>query len=795
MTISACRIVVLLILQILIFKVSLNAQNQPILVRGIVVESVHQNPIEFATVILIEPESQAPVTGTTTRADGSFELQSDHDDFLIKITFLGFEPVWIDEINVQDGFAELGMITLMQNSQTLDEVVVRAEKSTTEFKLDKRVFNVGQDISSTGASALEVLNNVPSVSVNIEGQISLRGSSGVQVLINGKPSILASDQGNALGTITADMLERIEVITNPSAKYDAEGTAGIINIIVKKEESKGLNGSATVNTGIPNNHSVGLSLNRRSEKFNLFSQIGVGHRTFPEDLEGINRDENDLTSINHKGHHDKNETFYNLILGTDYHIDDLNVLSLTGHFAYEIETEYSDVFYEKTDGLSSDYSSWDRDESTDATNPKWQYDLQYQKDFEDDEDHIFIISAQGSFFGKDQNSEYADITRTGFPVDLEQQSHSVFRNAEYTFKTDYTKPFSEVWTLETGGQYVLSDVANDYTVRNFLDNQWVTDPDFTNDFEYSQNVLGIYGTGAYEGPVWGLKIGLRLENTDLGTYLVNTNQRNEHNYTNLFPSIHTSYKFTDHISLQAGYSSRIFRPRMWDLNPFSNIRNNFFIRTGNPDLRPEYTDSYELTSLFIFDAISMNFGVYHRYTTGVVERVSTFSDNITYSKPVNVGTNHATGLEFNGKYSPWKFLTLNADFNYNSFNREGALEGRSFDFRSDRFTTQIMAKLGLPGDLDIELTNMYESGFETVQSYISSQFYTDLGIRKKILKGRGVINLSVRDLLASRVHENETLEPDFYLYSRRQRGRFVIIGFSYGFGKGEAMEFAGQKQF
>jgi len=259
----------------LVIHSTLFAQNQSILVRGIVVESAHHKPIEFATIILSEPESQTPVTGTTTTANGGFELQTDLDNFLIKITFLGFEPVVIDEIIVKNGIADLGTITLSQNSQTLDEVVVRAEKSTTEFKLDKRVFNVGQDISSTGASALEVLNNVPSVSVNIEGQISLRGSSGVQVLINGKPSILASDQGNALGTITADMLERIEVITNPSAKYDAEGTAGIINIVIKKEESKGLNGSATINTGMPNNHSVGLSLNRRSDNFNLFSPIIV----------------------------------------------------------------------------------------------------------------------------------------------------------------------------------------------------------------------------------------------------------------------------------------------------------------------------------------------------------------------------------------------------------------------------------------------------------------------------------------------------------------------------------------
>src|SRR5690606_25456725 len=257
-----------------------------------------------------------------------------------------------------------------------------------------------------------------------------------------------------------------------------------------------------------------------------------------------------------------------------------------------------------------------------------------------------------------------DISLTGTPVDLEQQSHSIFKNAEYTFKTDYTKPFSDLWMLETGGQYVLSEVGNDYTVRNYLDNQWVPATGFSNNFDYNQKVLGVYGTGAYEGDIWGLKLGLRLETTDLATHLTTTDQRNAQNYPNLFPSLHTSYKFSDGISLQAGYSSRIFRPRMWDLNPFSNIRNNFNIRTGNPELEPEFTDSYELTSIFIFSDVSMNFGVYHRHTTQVVERVSTYEDNVNYSKPVNVGTNHATGLEFNAKYSPWKFLSLNGDFNY-----------------------------------------------------------------------------------------------------------------------------------
>ena len=218
---------------------------------------------------------------------------------------------------------------------------MQAERSTTEFQLDKRVFNVGQDLSSTGASALDVLNNVPSVTVNIEGQILLRGTGGVQILINGKPSVLTSDGGNALGTITADMIESIEVMTNPSAKYNAEGTSGIINIVLKKEEKKGVNGSVSLNTGVPNNHSLGFSLNKRTEKFNLFSQIGVGKRTMPEDFETINRNTNTGDEVLSVGDVEKNEKFFNLILGTDYYFNDRNVITVSGNYAFEGEEENS----------------------------------------------------------------------------------------------------------------------------------------------------------------------------------------------------------------------------------------------------------------------------------------------------------------------------------------------------------------------------------------------------------------------------------------------------------------------
>lgn len=759
-------------------------QDKNITITGKVIEKTGGRPVEFATVLVANAETKKPISGTTTLEDGSFTLQTDALDFYIEVSFIGFISRTFENKNVHNGIIDLGTVTLSESSEQLDEVVVAGEISQMEFKLDKRVFNVGKDLSSTGASALEVLNNVPSVNVNIEGQISLRGSQGVQILINGKPSAIANEQGNTLGTLTADMIEKIEVITNPSAKYDAEGTSGIINIVLKKDERRGLNGAVTLNTGVPNNHSLGLSLNKRTEKFNLFSQLGFGRRTFPSDNETENRNLVDNTYISSVGESDKNETFLNIILGTDYHINDFNVLTLSGHFAYEWEKEHSDSDFSFFDTGNTLTKAYHRRELTTATNPKYQYELQYKKDFEGNKDQSLLISATGNLFAKDQSSEFENITTLGNDVDTQQLTRTDFKQAEYTFKLDYTHPFSENYTIETGAQYQINDVANDYAVDNDA-----------NVFEWVQKVLAAYGTAAYEINNWGVKLGLRIENTDLGTFLQTSSDRNNTNYTNFFPSGHTSYKVNDNFSLQAGYSKRIFRPRLWDLNPFFNIRNNFNIRTGNPDLQPEYTDSYELTSIHKLGRTSLNLGVFHRRTVDVVERVTTFEDNVSTSRPENVGTNNTTGIEFNAKYMPNSWLTLTNDFNYSNFTRKGAFEGTSFDFNGNQWSTRLTGKVKLFADIDVELTGNYRSGYRTIQQKVSENLFMDFGARKKILKGKAILNLSIRDVFASRVFESITEQPTFYLRNFRQRGRFVTFGISIGFGKGEAMEFSGQKHF
>ncbi|MGC1204245.1 MAG: TonB-dependent receptor [Flavobacteriaceae bacterium] len=769
------------------------AQNKSIEITGEIFEATNNLPIEYATISVINKSSNTPFTGTVSNIEGYFTVNTNIENFYIEISYIGYITKTIKTFTISKNKVDLGNVILSEDLQALSEVVVLAEKSQTEFKLDKRIFNVGSDLSSTGASALEVLNNVPSVNVSIEGAVSLRGSEGVQILINGKPSVLASADGNALGTITADMIDRIEVITNPSAKYDAAGTSGIINIIIKKSEKRGLNGSASLNVGVPNNNSFGLSINKRTEKFNLFSQIGAGIRTFKDIRKSINRDIINDTTITSIERSNFDEKFSSILLGTDYYINESNVITLSGSYAYEVEDQISKADFNRFFNENNLTDSWLRQQNTEATNPKLRYELQYKRDFKRHEDQDLLFSALGSKFSKDQSSIFQNTTITGNEPNSLQETRTDYSLEDYTFKLDYIHPFLKKYTLETGSQYAINMVSNDFEVSNSIDGILVTDPDLTNVFDFDQKVLAFYNTLAYEGDIWGLKIGLRLENTNINTLLRTTNIFNSSTYTDLFPSIHSSYIISDGFSVQAGYSKRINRPGLRQLNPFNNIRNNFNISRGNPNLQPEYTDSYEITSIHKIKNAALNFSLYNRYTTDVIENIVTFQNNVSTSQPENIGTSNTIGFEANGKYNPVNWFTLTGDFNISYFDRTGVFETQNFDFNGNRWNSRITSKFKLPLEFDFEVSGNYNSNYVSIQGEVSESYFVDFGLRKKILKGKFILNLSVRDAFATRIDESFSSQADFYSLDSRMRGRFVTFGISYGFGKGEAMEFSGQR--
>ena len=784
--------ILIIIIAGLSFKGS--AQAPALEITGQVVESSSKEPIPYATVVLKSAVDSTVIKGASTNEKGLFQIEITNQRIFLEITFMGFATKVIDTLSSSSSAIALGTIFLERTVKDLEGVEIRAERSSLEFELDKRVFNVGKDISSTGMGALEVLNNVPSVNVDIEGAITLRNNGGVQLLINGKPSVLADEQSGALGSITADQIEKIEVITNPSAKYQAEGSSGIINIVLKKDDKKGLNGSVSANTGWPHNHSLGGSMNYRTEKFNFFTQFGAGYRSLPEYFNNENTNFNDSTTVLSDGVNYRNENFYNITLGTDYHINERNVITLSGSFAYEIEDQPSSTTFERLDFNNNTLAEWSRDETTDAVNPKWEYDLQYAKTFKNNEDHQFSMSALGRYFGKDQSSMFVNRGIQGMDPSPNQRTRTDYQKTDYTFKIDYTNPLTDKITLETGAQYDINDVGNDYAVYNRENNDWVADSNLTNNFEYLQKVLGVYATGSYEGDKWGVKMGLRGENTILNTLLVTTNASNEQNYSNLFPSLHTSYKFSKRYSIQAGYSRRIYRPRLWDLNPFFNIRNNFNIRQGNPNLMPEFTDSYELTGIFIWEKFTLNSSIYHLYTTEVIERVSFFEGNVNVRRPENVGQSNTSGLEVNAKYKATDWLTFNGEMNVSYFTRTGNFNEQDFDFNGQKGSAQLTSKLKFKNGFDMELSGEYRSPYVTIQGRRSGFAFMNAGVRKKVLDGRLIFSLSVRDIFASRIREYVVDQGQNYTYSFEQRRRFFTFSVSFGFGKGEAMTYSGRRR-
>ncbi len=775
-----------------LFVQSSSAQSDWTIV-GKIIDDKSKEAIPFASALLKNSDNDEIVAGVTTDINGDFTLETSTNKVYLEIKFVGY-LTRILPIVFDSNMVDLGNLCIEPNAESLGELNITAEKSSMEFKLDKRVFNVGQDISSTGMGAMEVLNNVPSVNVDIEGNVSLRGNQGVQILIDGKPSVMADDLSSALGSISADMIEKIEVITNPSAKYNAEGTSGIINIVLKKEEKKGVNGSISFNTGWPHNHSVGGSINLRANKFNFFTQFGAGYRSLPRYEESINQSYIDSSKVESDGVNYRNENFYNITLGTDYYINDYNTITLSGNFAYEIEQQPSETEFWLYDGNNDLVSNYKRTEVTSALNPKFQYDFNYVRESKNNKDHKLQFSALGRSFSKDQSSEFNNVVLIGSDAYADQQTRTDFYQTDYTFKLDYTNPLNDKWSIESGAMYEINDVGNDYGVYDDDNGVWVSDSSLTNNFVFVQKVLGLYATGAYESEKWGVKVGLRAENTDLNTLLENTGQSNNQFYTNLFPSIHSSYKINKKFSMQIGYSRRIFRPRLWDLNPFFNIRNSYNIRTGNPNLLPEYGDSYELTAIYMNNKFSLNGSVYYLRTTEVVERITVLENNVNITMPMNIGTRDKVGIELNGDVDINKSIDLNGDFNFGYFNRRGTFNGQNFDFISNQWSSRATMKIKLPANFDIEITGNYQSKFETVQGVTSGYLFGDIGMRKKLWKGKGVINFSVRDIMASRIRENTVVQDDYYVYAFSQRGRFITLGFSYSFGKGEAMTYNGGRR-
>ncbi len=761
-------------------SVMAQSPKNKIKLTGTLVDADTKTPMEYATVSLLNRTDSSLVTGNITDAKGSFSIEAKAGNYLLNIEYVGYAPKMMDDIALssKQPTVDLGIIPFQSETTNLEEVIVQGEKSTMELSLDKKIFNVGQDLGNAGRNAVDILGNIPSVMVGPEGDVSLRGSENVRILVDGRPSSLVSFKGAAgLRQLQGSMIEKVEVITNPSARYEAEGTAGIINIVLKKEQRQGLNGSFDFTTGYPNNHGIALNLNYRREKFNFFINYGIFYQSNPrksaqyQEVYG-----EDTTAITRQTNESTYDSFSNNVrFGSDYFFNLNNILTASLTYRHikgwrTADIEYRDYLF-STDNLTG-ITTRKQDET--ETEPKLEYALNYKKLFEREGHELNAsINVLDNWEESDQDFTEAfftpDYTPTDEPVSL-QNSYNYETEKQFLLQVDYVHPFGDDGKFEAGLRSSFRDITNDYQVDEITDEGRIPIEGLDNSFVYDENIMAAYLIAGDKMNKFSYQLGLRVEYSDVRTELLETDEVNQRNYTNLFPSAHITYDLPAQNAIQLSYSRRIRRPTYFDLTPYFTFLDNRNFMTGNPDLEPEYTHALEIGHIKDMDKASITSSLYYRYTTGKIMRIRRVDeDGIARIKPENLATEDAYGLEFTANYDPFSWWKLDGNFNFFRAITDGENLDASFESDTYSWFARVTSKFTLWKTTDLQLRGHYEGPQQTPQGSRKANYYLDFSLSRDVFKEKGTLTLNVSDLFYTYQIRTITEGDTFYTSSTSQR--------------------------
>lgn len=758
-------------------------------ITGTIVDGANNEPLEYSTISLMSPGDSAIISGTITGADGKFNLETKAGSYIVGVQFISYKSKYFNvQLTRENPSKDLGTISLSPDAETLEEVVVEGQRSTMTMELDKRIFNVGQDLSNISGNASDILDNIPSVAVDIEGNVSLRGSQNVRILVNGKPSgMVGIDGTNGLRNLQSNMIERVEVITNPSARYEAQGNAGIINIILKKDEKQGINGTFNANVGWPHNHGAGFNLNFRKSWLNLFASYGLSYRKNPgggfTNQEFIYPDSTFFRDVtNDRSREELSNTFR---FGSDIYLNDLNIITMSGLYQVGSGTNTTDILYENFDSDRTLISQSLRFDDEKEDEEDIEFNVNYTRTFKDDEDHKLstIIQYRESSETEDAEQEQGPLplNAESFQPDLNQRSLNDEFESTLLLQADYVHPLGENGKFEAGYRGSIRDITNAYMVEELNDEgEWVNLAGFTNDFAYDENIQAVYGI---YGNKWGkisFQGGLRVELTDIRTYLEQTGEENNKNYTNYFPSAHFTYELANENNVQLSYSRRIDRPGFRSLNPFSSFTDPLNIRVGNPDLDPEYSDSYELGYLKNWPTGNLYTSVYYRHSTGVNDRVRYTQNDTTYTIPLNLASRDAVGIEFTFQKDIGDWWRINGSANFYHERQEGEYEGEDLSNETLTMGTRVTSLMTIWDVLESQISFRYRAPQNDTQGRRKAFYTIDLGFSKDVFQGKGTLILNVRDLLNSRKWRSETITEELRQYGEFQwRSRVVTLTLNY----------------
>ena len=768
-----------------------NTSNiKKITISGNVLDQETNQPLEYATITLKNNRFPDRIQGGISNENGRFDLEIFPGKYNISIEYIGFNPIKYEDKVIRETM-DFGKILMVFSENQLEEVELIGERTEVEIRLDKKIYNVGKDIMVRGGSVADVLDNVPSVSVDVEGNVALRGNDNVRILINGKPSGLVGISGpQGLRSLPAESIEKVEVVTSPSARYDAEGTAGILNIILKKQNLEGINGTLTGSVGLPKNNRTSANLNWRTKKLNIFTTNTLSDNITKgnsfNNNEYFNRND-PSTFLKEKRLSQRNRKSFFSSYGLEYYFNDKTSLTLSSFYRESDRESNTKNKIQELDFDGNSLNLTERKEDEDEKDISKQYSANFFKDFKK-EGHRFTALFQ---YEESYEDEYSDINnQTLIPVISEMKYEKVINDENQRrilAQSDYVLPIDENTQFEIGYRGSFSTQKTDYQVSYLINSNYELDNNLSNYLIYKEYVNAAYTQYGKKIDKFSYLLGLRMEDSKIEIDQKTSNDKTIKKYTDFFPTLNLSYELNEKESFTLGYSRRLRRPRSRFINPFPSRSSVTNIFQGNPDLDPTYSNAFDLGYLKRWKTLTLNSSIYYQKATkaftfirqdsGETVIISGEENNTTNPIvevpvlklfPINLSENNRYGGEFSISYFPSRKIRLSGNFNLFSSEIIGDYKGESFDAKNLSWFARFNSTIKLPGSIDWQTRFFYRGPSENAQTKSKGILFLSGALNKEVFNKKGTISFRATDLLDSSRRKSETLTESFYSYGEFQ---------------------------
>ena len=793
----------ILLFAFLLFILLKNNFAQPILkpntgigpasVLAAFIDSKTNKPIEYATVSLIKAKDSTLITGTTTTKKGEIKLENlPFGSYKLKARFIGYQTFYTNsfDLTAKDLIVDLGKLKMEPNLKNLNTIEINGERNDFSNQLDKKTYAVGKNITNVGGSATDILQNIPSVNVDIDGKVSLRGSENVTVLIDGKPSTLTGANRQAiLQQLPANAISEVEIITNPSAKYDADGMAGIINIKTKKDKLKGFNANTQVTAGTNDKYSFNIGINNRTAKYNLFGNYSYRHerRNGFGNSEQFNRFDTIKYSFKSKNDGYNLNDFHTGRVGIEYYLSNHNTISLSTGISSNISSKPEAINYDYFDSIGAFTRNFKRNNFSADNNLTFDASLDYKRTTPKNKSEL---TASASISSNVRNANEAYKNSTAFSFDIASQRNTNTANfTNFIAQVDYIYPLKN-GKFETGAKNTNRIIDNNQQGfrYDFGNGEYWQDSKISNHFVYNENITAAYAIYTGKKQKFDYQAGLRSELTNIDGNSKTTATTFNNNYFNFFPSGFVKYALSKTQDLQIGYSRRVNRPGFETLNPFIDYSDSVNLRQGNPTIKPEYIHSLELNYLTQIKKLNFSTTLYYRYTDNMIARYRSVNPATGQSLMTfyNFNSSENTGIEAIIRYSFVKLgnLMLSGNWYRNVINGNNVLS----DLQSDITTWNIRFtyNLQLPKTFYFQANGMYMAPMKFGQATISGMSGVDIGLRKDYMKSKLQLGLNVSDVFDIRQFNMEIVGNNFNSEAMRKREtRILTVSLTYRFGSNE----------